>query len=124
MRYRLLDVELTRPLPGVRLDGEQVGIAVLIRKDDRPVDFFLQKLGAGTALAADELGVLISRWSAPAILEEAVRRELAGAPADPPRADVTVAICTRDRIAHLEPCLRSLLSVRAARGSPPGLDLL
>ena len=116
MRYALRDVEVTRALPRVVLDPDQSGLGVLVRRDGRPVDFFLAGLSAGAVLEPDELALLVSRSSARLVLEEAVRRSLPEPPLQPAATEssVTVAICTRDRPRELRSCLESVLALREA----------
>ena len=123
MRYKLLDLEVTRALPRVELEPDQTGVGVLVRRDDRPVDFFLAELPSATVLEPDETAALVSRSSARLILEEAVRRELDEPPAHPVEATFTVAVCTRDRIEDLTRCLESILALRG-HDAEPRFDVL
>jgi GT2 family glycosyltransferase len=122
--YRLLDVEVTRPLPRVTLEAHEAGLAVLVRRDGRPLSFFMEEVAAGASFGADEIGALIARWSAQAILEETIRRQLAGPPSDSPPAHVTIAVCTRDRVDHLETCLASILALTPAHEQREGFEIL
>src|SRR3954452_18560567 len=60
MRYAILDLELSEPVPGVTLDDGQSGVAVLLRRDRRPVGFFMKRLSPGTTLGTEELQTLIA----------------------------------------------------------------
>jgi len=114
VRYAIADVEVTEPLPDLTLADDEEGVGLLLRRHGRPIYFSLHELGAGARLSANGLGRLLAEVAGVALLEAAVREQLAEAPLAPPPLDLTVAICTRARTEFLGDCLRSLLAVRAA----------
>jgi GT2 family glycosyltransferase len=122
VRYAIVDAEATLPLPEVTLEADQQGVALLLRRDDRPVHFSMHPQAPGTHLDADALWALAARWAAPALLAQRIRDELAPPPAPvPPR--LTIAVCTRARPQLLESCLRSVLAV-LGEGDGAGADVL
>ena len=117
MRYRILDLEATEPLPELALAEDEHGIALLLRRQGRPIHFSFHELGPGARLGLDELGRLIAETAGIALLEEAVRDELVSPLPATPKLAVTVAVCTRARVDLLADCLRSVLAVRPDEGS-------
>jgi GT2 family glycosyltransferase len=114
MRYAILDLELNRPVEGIALGREQSGVAILLRRDGRPVGFFMKRLRPGTRLGAEELQRLIAEKAGGDLLVASLTAELAGEPAAGGDVDVTVAVCTHDRTDDLQACLESLLAIRDA----------
>jgi GT2 family glycosyltransferase len=111
MAYAIADLESTAPLPELVLDPNECGVFLLLRVRGRPVYCAMHALSPGARLTPAELGHILGRPAAHALLEEALRAELRPSLAPRP-VDVTVAICTRARPELLATCLRSVLSVR------------
>jgi glycosyltransferase involved in cell wall biosynthesis len=118
MSYRICDLEVTAALPHIELHGDESGLAVLVRRNGRPVWFWMEPLAPGTALAARELAQRISSQAGVKLLEASIREELtAGGDAGPRSSHndtvvspdrLTIAVCTRDRTERLARCLDSL----------------
>ncbi len=124
MSYAIVDLESTQPLPELVLGPEEEGAFVLLRARGRPVHYAMLPLGRGARVAAEELGRLLGRPAAHALLEDAVRAELAPPVALAP-VSLTVAICTRARPELLAGCLRSVLALRPGdAGDPRYFDVL
>ena len=121
MSYAMIDIELTRPLPPLRLAAEDSGVGVLLRKRGRPVGFCLVPLGTGAQLDPTELGALVAAELGEDIVRSAVEDEIASEHPHAEPLDLTVAICTRDRPELLEVCLASILSLRETASSPFGV---
>jgi glycosyltransferase involved in cell wall biosynthesis len=118
MAYALVDLESTAPLPELKLDPHEDGVFLLLRAHGRPVHCAMHAVSAGARLGRAELCRMLGRPAAHAMLEEALRAELA--PSITPRpVDLTVAICTRGRPDMLARCLRSLLAIRPAEADDP-----
>jgi glycosyltransferase involved in cell wall biosynthesis len=126
---RMLDIELTRPLPAVSNDGVHAQLFVLGRLCTEPVSVCVLQLDS-EGLTSDQLGTLI--W--PDFREPVAQRFVAaglpepralsgggleGIPAAWPFLQhrqavlaaapfISVVICTRDRPGQLETCLRCL----------------
>lgn len=109
--YAIADLELSEPVPELVLGPHEVGVFILLRAHGRPLHYSMHSLAPGTRLGPDHLRRLVGRRSAHAVLEEALRAELAPRVAPDP-LDLTVAICTRGRPQLLAACLRSVLALQ------------
>jgi GT2 family glycosyltransferase len=114
VRYAILDVEVTDELPAVALADAEDGIALLVRRNRRPIHFSFHDLEPGARLQPDEVGRLIAESAGIALLEEAVRDELVPVGPEPRPVDLTIAVCTRDRADLLAECLDSVLALRSS----------
>jgi glycosyltransferase involved in cell wall biosynthesis len=116
MRYRLSEIEITRPLEPLEFEADESGAALLIRRNRRPIGFLMRQNSANRTWSPEELSEWISHALKTRIVEEAIRDELA-----PPRTKVSfpslsVAICTRNRVATLKRCLDSVLPLQQKYG--------
>jgi glycosyltransferase involved in cell wall biosynthesis len=116
MRYRLSETEVTRPLGPLEFRPDENGAALLIRRNGRPIGFLMRENSGKLTWTPEELNHWIGDALKTKIVEEAIRDELA-----PPRTNVSfpslsVAICTRDRVATLKRCLDSLLPLQQKYG--------
>jgi GT2 family glycosyltransferase len=114
LRYAVKNLEITMPLPEIALEKDQRGLALLLRRNDRPIGFILQPLAPATTLGAEELSGLIGAWCGVGVLEDKLREELLERAVPSERSSVTVAVCTRDHPELLAKCLRSLARLRNA----------
>jgi glycosyltransferase involved in cell wall biosynthesis len=119
MRYAFADVEITRPLPPLSLAEGECGVALLLRRDDRPIHFSLHELPPGARLDSDAFGQLIARAAAGSLLEDSLCRELTTSVVDAAPLRLTVAVCTRDRCELLADCLRGLITIRPEDSEDP-----
>lgn len=119
MPYRVLDIDLDRPVPPVTLGPSENGLAVLARRDGRPLAFWMEPLAAGSAVSAQALGARAAAEAGEGWVRAAAMDEL-GFPDGPARAPtVTVAVCTRDRPERLARCLRSIAALQIPTAAPP-----
>ena len=118
MPYRLLDLDLDRPLPDVALGPEEDGVGVLVRLGGRPVGFWLEPWQQGGEVPGDHLGARAASEAREAIVRVAAEAELAAGWTGGQAPSVTVAICTRDRPDRLARCLRSIREL----GVPDGMS--
>ena len=81
MSYAIADRELTQPLAEFRLAPEQSGVALLVRRERRPVAFIMTELPSGATLSPEELDALISSWAGYEIVSDSLRTELVHNPA-------------------------------------------
>ena len=123
MAYAILDVDIDEPFPFLRLSDEEVGVAVIVRRADRPIAFLMEELTPAATLSPDDLGDLVALRAEEDVLRFALIQELEADVASPSPIPLTVAICTRDRPHLLRPCLESLVAVRGA-GSAPRCEIL
>jgi GT2 family glycosyltransferase len=110
--YRIVDVEVTEPLAALSLSEGESGVALIVRKRGRPLDFVLRPLPAGTRVAAEEVGRIVADAAAASLVRDAIREELSETAA-PRRVSVTIAVCTRERADDLRDCLRSITDMLA-----------
>ncbi len=111
MPYSIADIEVTQPLPTLSIAEGETGVAVLLRRRDVPVGFWMEALPAGTTLTPGALARRIHEHAGEKLLHESIREELPAPPASerPDRLpSLSVAICTKDRPERLARCLASL----------------
>jgi len=118
MPYAMNEVDITQPLPTLIVPASDTGIALIVRRAGRPIDFVMLELPAESTLTPEDLSRLIGAHMNPERLEEpqppiAAPSSLALFPS------LTIAICTKDNPSDLATCLNRLLSVRGAE--PEGL---
>lgn len=115
MAYRLVELELTRPIEPVTLSPDEDGVGLIGRFRDRLVGFALLPAKPGATLSAEELSATADArfglTTLAARLAEDLRRERPAPPS--PGPSLTVAICTKDRAARLARLLESLEPVLA-----------
>ncbi|OKH52669.1 hypothetical protein NIES2101_13580 [Calothrix sp. HK-06] len=113
MSYIIQDIEVTQPLPTISLSENDAGLALILRRKDRPIGFVMQALPEKSVLTSDELTPIITKEVGKKLLEESLKEELklkTANIADFP--SLTVAICTKDRPDNLTRCLNSLLKLQ------------
>lgn len=107
------------------MDGEETGLAFLVRRKGRPVGFWMEELPAGTVLAPEELSRRISKRAGSKLLSESIREELLSKVAPDRLPSLTVAICTKDRPEYLARCVNSLEALpSSAFGRPVSIEVL
>ena len=116
MRYRLSEIETARPPAPLELGADEAGAALLFRRNGRPIGFLMRENSRKRPWSPEELNRWIDNELKTKIVEEAIRDELV-----PPRTNVSfpslsVAICTRNRVANLNRCLDSLLPLQRKCG--------
>jgi glycosyltransferase involved in cell wall biosynthesis len=116
MQYRLNEIEVTRPLADLKLTDGEIGIALLLRRNGRPIGFLMRESAGKLTWSKEELSHWIGNELKTKIVEEAIRDELASQRANAPFPSLSVAICTRDRVAMVERCLNSLLPLQQKYG--------
>lgn len=114
MPYKLVQLELSEPLPTIALNADQDGVGLVARWRDRLVGFHMFPARIGEVLDAEALAGIVDVQFAAAILttraEDALTGGLAPSPViEPP--SLTIAICTKDRAKRLERLLTNLTEV-------------
>jgi GT2 family glycosyltransferase len=104
--------EITEPVPEIVLESDQHGLALLLRRSDRPVGFIVQPLAPSTKLSPAELSDLIGARCGVDFLEDRLREELIEPFVPWSRHSVTIAICTRNHPDLLAECLESVVPLR------------
>ncbi len=124
-RYRLVTIDLARPLPAIALGADEAGVGLTVRLDGRPIGFVLHELPAGATLDPEGVGRLLGPEERLALIEERIRRELVAETATCPAPSVTAVVCTHDRPDLLARCLDSLVALRErGRANTPALEIL
>ena len=115
--YRIVDVDVAEPLEAVELDADEHGVAVVVRRQGRLLGF-----GAGAArgrVDREELGKLVARAAAGAIVRDLIAGELPGnGRIDAP--SLTLAVCTHNRPDLLSRWFQAALAVRGSRSPGEG----
>ncbi len=131
MRYQIVELEVTRPIPAIQLGPDDSGVALVVRRKGRPVGFEMRNLSPGATLGAEEVSRLLGPRVQDELLAASVRESLAAPGASPPFPSLTVAICTKDNPDLLMLCLRALHEVApqapaGANGAAgaPGFEIL
>lgn len=108
MSYRLIDIEVTHPLPGIALGEDEQGVALVLRHRGRPIDFLMTPHPPGTALTPAAVGDWIGEQACGSVVEAFLREALVREPPSRRPPTVTIAVCTKDRPAYLARCLASV----------------
>jgi glycosyltransferase involved in cell wall biosynthesis len=107
MGYRLIDVELSKPLRPVCLSQDQNGLGIVARWHGRPIGFHMEERTAGARLEPEAWRETVDRYFAASLLAARVEEALP-MPRLATRPSLTIAICTRNRADRLARLLRSL----------------
>ncbi len=115
MSYRMMELELSRPIEGFALASHETGYAILVRWEGRPIGFLMKETPAGFRMDEATFLDIVERGFALRILAIKLEASLAdrwpAIPAlEPP--SMTIAICTKDRAARLTRLLDSLEAIR------------
>ena len=124
MPYRIIEIEITQPLPAISLCENETGIAIILRRKGRPIAFWMEALPVDGVFTPLDLSRRIIEKAEIKILSEGIREELSPLLKPPKFPSLTVAICTKDRPEQLARCLNSLKALRLASGTPASLDIL
>lgn len=114
MPYRIFEIEVTEPLPSIAVPEEDTGIAILVRRNGRPIAFLMEALPGKSVLGPGDLEQRIRQGVTPRLLEEDPR-ENSSSSRQERFPSLTVAICTRDHPSDLDRCLDSLMPLRTGR---------
>jgi len=115
MSYKLIDIELSKPLAPIKLSAEQTGVGLIARWRGRLIAFEMIEQPAGSMLSAASLKALADERFAERILIAKLEEELRmrSPTTDAPLPSLSIAICTKDRAQRLSRLLHSLDQVRA-----------
>ncbi|MBW4448230.1 MAG: glycosyltransferase [Hassallia sp. WJT32-NPBG1] len=112
MPYSITEIEVTQPLPTISLSESDTGIALILRRKDKPIGFLMQALSAKSVLIPEDLAQFIAKEVGKKLLQESLREELITSASLTHFPFLTVAICTKDRTDNLARCLQSLLNLQ------------
>jgi len=76
MPYTITNIEVTQPLPTLLGSENDTGIALILRRQDRPIGFLMKALPAKSVLTPFDLAQLISQEVGTKLLQESIREEL------------------------------------------------
>jgi hypothetical protein len=110
--YHIVEIELMEPLCEVHVPPNCSGVAFVIRRDRRPIGFFMQAAPGGSVVSTKALSSAILRHLGARILEENLFEELVATLHCSAFPSLTVAICTRNRPVELARCIEGLLQMR------------
>jgi glycosyltransferase involved in cell wall biosynthesis len=125
VRYPLFDIEVTRPISDLCLSHQDAGVAILVRRKDVPIGFWMQEVKGDRRVLAFDLARRIGAEVGEKILAEAIYEEMMPSFPLASLPLVTIAICTKDRPMGVQ---RLLLSLREQASALPegsaGLEIL
>ena len=107
MSYQIIQIEVTQPLPNLQLSKKNTGLAIVVRRKDRPIGFLMRELPPQSRLSAEEIARWIAEEIGSKLLQESIREELIVPVKTKQFLSLTVAICTKDRPENLARCLDS-----------------
>jgi GT2 family glycosyltransferase len=119
MSYAMTDVEVTREIADLPLPDGTTGVAIVVRRNTRPVGFVMEPLSNCRLLTAARLKVLIARHCASKLVQESIREELSAPVPGRAAPAVSLAICTKDRPELLKRLLESMRHLRPHNGAQP-----
>jgi len=110
MRYCILDVDLSRPLPDAKIGLTESGLGLVVRWRGRLAGFRMMAVTPNTTVPATTLTELAQEWFGDRLLALEVERVIRdrSKEATPPAPSLTIAICTRNRAERLIRLLRSV----------------
>lgn len=118
MSYRLADIDVIEPLRDLSIPPGSTGLALVVRRNRRPIGFLMERVSPGSLLSATDLGKLLARRLGRKIVQEYVRDEICPPTPATPLPSLTIAICSKDRTDNLRRCLDSLKSLRVPATAP------
>lgn len=116
MPYAIVQLEVTQPLPTLSLTADKTGIALILRRYDRPVGLVLKALSTPCTITPPELSEWITQEIGTRLLQERIREELQPIEKSVQFPSLTVAICTKDRPNNVARLLQSLLPLQHSQG--------
>jgi GT2 family glycosyltransferase len=116
MRYRLTEIEVTRPLAALEFGPAETGAAILLRRKERPIGFLMRENEGKKRWSPEELSAWIGNELKTKIVEDAVRDQLFRPQGNVTFPSLSVAVCTRNRAGSLKRCLDSLLPLQEKQG--------
>jgi glycosyltransferase involved in cell wall biosynthesis len=125
VRHSIFDIEVTRPLKDLLLSSPDAVVAILVRRKDVPIGFWLQESNGSGRVSAEELAGRIGEKASGKIVAEAIREEITPTAFTVSLPFLTIAICTKDRPEGVERLLQSLRGQETAvPDGSAGLEIL
>ena len=116
MAYLIKEIDLSQPVPSLSVPEGHDGAAIILRRNGRPVGFFMKPAEPGSELTSEEVTVLIAENTRAEMFRECQTDRGSDVPSGH-YPSLTVAVCTRNRPEDLARCLEHLLRLRTV---PPG----
>ena len=113
MSYKIVQIEVTKPLSNITLADDNTGLALVVRRKERPIGFIMREFPPQSVISAEEIARWITKKIGSKLLQDSIREELVIPLATEQFPSLTVAICTKDRPENLARCLNSLLKLRS-----------
>ncbi len=107
-RYHILQIELTEPLKDIWVPTDAEGVALVLRANDIPVGFLMEKCRPGLRIDRRTVAAKALETAGRRILAERIYGELRGPSIRRTFPGLDIAICTHQRTSELERCLESL----------------
>lgn len=115
MRYALFDIEVTRPLADLGLSEGTRGYAILARRNDVPIGFWMQPVPTSVQrIPASGLAEQLAAKLGVTLVAAAIRDELMPRQEEIRLPRLTIAICTKDRVEYVQRLLESLSGMVSA----------
>ncbi|BCL37655.1 glycosyltransferase family 2 protein [Nostoc sp. MS1] len=108
MPYKIKEIELTKPLPDISLSPDETGMALIVRRNDKPVGFVIQQFPVKSLIYSEEIAQLIAKEIGSKLIQEYLQEEIKPIINLALFPSLTIAICTKDRPDNLARCLHSL----------------
>ncbi len=110
--YTIWDVEISAPLPAMDVPEGICGVAIILRREGRPIAFLMKEMPGGKRLPAEEIRRLIRKEVKSHLLEDPRRGPRQPFPHLGLFPSLTVAICTKDHPEDLSHCLGHLFPLQ------------
>ena len=125
MAYPIFDLDIAKPLPQISLSDEDTGVAILLRREGRPINFFMEPLPADREMKLKELDDRIREKAKADSLTERRRADQRTSDSQSPFPSLTIAICTKDRPSFLARCLEFLgRNISQSSSLPNSIEIL
>jgi GT2 family glycosyltransferase len=124
MQYLQVHIEVTGPIPAVYVPRGYRGIGCYLKRNGRPVGFFLQRVPEGTTLQPRDLGRWVLEKSGVELVWSSIRENHAYPELPHQTFSLSVAICTKDRPDNVSRCLASLVPVQMSAQGTREFDVL
>lgn len=108
MGYRILDIDVTKTLSSISLLSHETGVAVILRKQGKPIAFWMEPTPKSRFISKADLAKKIIGRVCEKLIAESIQNELLPEKKSMVFPFLTIAICTKDRTAQLERCLNSV----------------
>ena len=114
MSYSIVELEITEPLPTLSAKNNETGVALVVRRKNAPIGFFMYSISPNHVISPDNLAERLSQEIGTKLLQESIRDELIVSTHEAQFPLLTVAICTKDRPENL--CALSAICPQTTHG--------